>query len=144
MKASHVVALFAVLIAGPALAGQIEDQVLAKEKALWIGFQKHDGELYRKSVTADSVQIITNAAPIVGRDAVVKSMTDPDCTLKSFSLADEKAHRLAPNVIMLTYVATQDGTCGKETLVPKIRSTAIYVQENGEWLERYYQETPAK
>jgi len=80
----------------------------------------------------------------VGRDAVVKSMTDPDCTLKSFSLSDEKAHRLAPNVIMLTYVATQDGTCGKETLVPKIRSTAIYVQENGEWLERYYQETPAK
>jgi hypothetical protein len=144
MKASPVVALFAVLIAGPALAGQVEDQVLAKEKALWIGFQKHDGELYRKSVTADSVQIITNAAPIVGRDAVVKSMTDPDCTLKSFSLSDEKAHRLAANVIMLTYVATQDGTCGKETLVPKIRSTAIYVQENGEWLERYYQETPAK
>jgi hypothetical protein len=144
MKASPVVALFAVLIAGPALAGQIEDQLLAKEKALWIGFQKHDGELYRKSVTADSVQIITNAAPIVGRDAVVKSMTDPECTLKSFSLSDEKAHRLAPNVIMLTYVAKQEGACGKETLVPKIRSTAIYVQENGEWLERYYQETPAK
>jgi hypothetical protein len=144
MKASHVVSLLAVLVATPVLAGQIEDQVLAKEKALWVGFQKHDGELYRKSVTADSVQIITNAAPIVGRDAVVKSMTDPECTLKSFSLSDEKAHRLAPNVIMLTYVAKQEGACGKEALVPKIRSTAIYVQENGEWLERYYQETPAK
>jgi hypothetical protein len=90
------------------------------------------------------VQVITNTAPIVGRDAVVKSMTDPDCALKSFSLSDEKAHRLAPNVIMLTYVATQDGTCGKETLVPKVRSTAIYVLEKGEWLERYYQETPTK
>ena len=144
MKASHLVALFAVSLAGPVLAGQAEDQVLAKEKALWVGFQKHDAELYRKSVTADSVQIITNTAPVVGRDAVVKSMVDPDCTLKSFSLSEEKAHRLAPTVIMLTYVATQDGTCGKEKLVPKVRSSAIYVQENGEWLERYYQETPAK
>ena len=144
MKASHLVSLIVAFAASPALAGEVEDQVLAKEKALWVGFQKHDGELYRKSVTADSVQIITNTAPIVGRDAVVKSMADPDCTLKSFSLADEKAHRLAPNVIMLTYVATQDGACGKEKLVPKINSTAIYVQENGEWLERYYQETPAK
>jgi len=144
MKASHAVSLLAALIVTPVIAGQVEDQVLAKEKALWVGFQTHDGELYRKSVTADSVQIITNTAPIVGRDAVVKSMTDPDCTLKSFSLSDEKAHRLAPNVIMMTYVATQDGACGKETLVPKIHSTAIYVLEKGEWLERYYQETPAK
>lgn len=144
MKASHLVALIAVSLAGPALAGEAEDQVLAKEKALWVGFQKHDGELYRKSVTADSVQIITNTPPVVGRDAVVKSMVDPDCTLKSFTLSDEKAHRLAPNVIMLTYVATQHGACGKEKLVPKVRSSAIYVQENGEWLERYYQETPAK
>ena len=53
-------------------------------------------------------------------------MTDPDCTLKSFSLSDEKAHRLAPNVIMLTYVA-KDGACGKEVLVRRVRSTAIYV-----------------
>ena len=144
MKASHAVSLSLVLAAAPAIAGQVEDQVLAKEKALWVGFQKHDAELYRKSVTADSVQIITNTAPIVGRDAVVKAMADPDCTLNSFNLSDEKAHRLAPNVIMLTYVATQEGACGKEKLVPKIQSTAIYVLEKGEWLERYYQETPTK
>jgi hypothetical protein len=144
MKASHLVSLWLVLAASSAIAGPVEDQVLAKEKTLWVAFQKHDGELFRKSVTADSVQVITGAAPIVGREAVVKSMTDPACTLQSFSLADEKAHRLAPNVIMLTYVATQDGGCGKEKLVPKVQSTAIYVQEHGEWLERYYQETPAK
>ena len=144
MKASQAVLLLAALIASPAIAGQVEDQVLAKEKALWVGFQKHDGELYRKSVTADSVQVITNTAPIVGRDAVVKAMTDPDCTLKSYSLSDEEAHRLAPNVFMLTYSASQDGACGKEALQPKIHSTAIYVLEKGQWLERYYQETPMK
>ncbi|HEY6986341.1 MAG TPA: nuclear transport factor 2 family protein [Rhodanobacteraceae bacterium] len=144
MKASHAVSLLALLMATPAIAGQVEDQVLAKEKALWVAFQKHDGELFRKSVTADSVQIVTNTAPVVGRDAVVKAMIDPDCTLKSYSLSDEQAHRLAPNVIMLTYVATQDGACGKEAFMPKVHSTAIYVLEKGQWLERYYQETPAK
>lgn len=145
MKRSQIACLILVgSLAGGAIAGQVEDRVLAKEKSLWAAWQKHDGEAFRKAVTADSVQVITNTAPIVGRDAVVKSMIDPDCTLKSFSLSDEKAHRLAPNVIMLTYIATQDGTCGKETLVPKVRSTAIYVLEKGEWLERYYQETPTK
>ena len=144
MKASHVVSLIVALAASPALAGQVEDQVLAKEKSLWVGFQKHDGELYRKSVTADSVQIVTNSPPMVGRDAIVKAMTDPDCTLKSYSLADEAAHRLAPNVIMLTYTTTQDGGCGGEKFQPKVHSTAIYVLEKGEWLERYYQETPTK
>ena len=144
MKASQVVSLLAVLAAMPAFAGQVEDQVLAKEKSLWVAFQKHDGELFRKSVTADSVQLVANAEPVVGRDAVVKAMTDPDCTLKSYSLSGEEAHRLAPNVIMLTYVATQDGACGKEAFLPKVHSTAIYVLEKGQWLERYYQETPAK
>ena len=144
MKTSHVVSLLVALAATPALAGQVEDQVLAKEKSLWVGFQKHDGELFRKSVTADSVQLVANTAPVVGRDAIVKAMMDPDCTLKSYSLSEEKAHRLAPNVIMLTYLTTQDGACGKEAFLPKVRSTAIYVQEKGEWLERFYQETPAK
>lgn len=144
MKASLVVSLLVTLVAVPAVAGQVEDQVLAKEKSLWVAFQKHDGEAFRKAVTADSVQIVTDTAPLVGREAIVKAMVDPDCTLRSYSLSDEQAHRLAPNVVMLTYVATQDGICGKEALKPKVRSTAIYVLEKGEWLERYYQETPAK
>jgi hypothetical protein len=29
-------------------------------------------------------------------------------------------------------------------LTPKAHSTAIYILEKGQWLERYYQETPAK
>lgn len=144
MKPSHAVWLLVVLFANPALAGPVEDQVLAKEKSLWAAWQKRDGEAFRKAVTADSVQIITNTAPLVGRDAIVKAMADPDCTLRTYSLADESAHRLAPNVIMLTYVAKQDGACGSEPLTPKVRSTAIYVLQKGQWLERYYQETPTK
>jgi hypothetical protein len=115
-----------------------------RKKSLWVAFQKHDGELFRKSVTTDSMQVVANAAPVVGREAIVKAMLDPDCTLKSYSLSDEKAHRLAPSVVTLTYIATQDGACGKEALVSKVHSMAICVQVNGEWLECYYQETPTK
>jgi uncharacterized protein DUF4440 len=145
MKRSHIACLIlAGSVAGGAIAGEAEDQVLAKEKSLWTAWQKHDGDAFRKAVTADSTQIITNTAPLVGREAIVKAMADPECTLKSYSLSDEAAHRLAPNVIMLTYTAKQDGGCASETLTPKVHSTAIYVLEKGQWLERYYQETPMK
>jgi Domain of unknown function (DUF4440) len=144
MKSSRIMLLLLLASAGPAFAGSVEDQVLAKEKSLWAAWQNHDGDAFRKSITADSVQIITNSAPIVGREAVVKALSDPGCTLRSYSLSDEKAHRLAPNVIMLTYLALQDGACGSDTFAPKVRATAIYVREKGEWLERYYQETPTK
>ena len=144
MKSSYALLLLLFVLARPAIAGGTEDLVLAKERSLWVAWQKHDGEAFRKAVTADSVQVVTNMVPVVGREAVVKAMVDPDCTLRSFSLSDESAHRLAPNVIMLTYTAQQEGACGKETLPPKLRSTAIYVLEKGQWLERYYQETPMK
>jgi hypothetical protein len=145
MKSSFLLCLFfCAFFVADAVAGQAEDQVLAKERSLWAAFQKHDGELYRKSVTADSVQVIANSTPVVGRDAIAKMMSDPECTLRSFDLSDVKAHRLAPTVVMLTYLTKQDGGCGKDALVSPVHSTAIYVLQKGEWLERYYQETPAK
>jgi uncharacterized protein (TIGR02246 family) len=146
VKSQHAIGLSIALIASPAFAANTdaESAVLAKEKSLWVAWQKKDGEAFRKAVTADSVQIITDTAPVVGRDAIVKAMTAPDCTLRSFTLKDETAHRLAPDVILLSYSATQDGACAGEPLKPKIQSTAIYVRQHGEWLERYYQETPAK
>jgi hypothetical protein len=64
--------------------------------------------------------------------------------LRSYKLSDESAHRLTPGVIMLTYTAAQDGACGNDALTPQLHSTAIYVLEKGQWLQRYYQETPAK
>jgi uncharacterized protein (TIGR02246 family) len=144
MKSLHAVGLFMALVACPAIAADAESEVLAKEKSLWVAWQKKDGEAFRKAVTADSVQIVTDTAPVVGREAIVKAMTAPDCTLRSFELKDESAHRLAPDVILLSYSAKQDGTCAGEALKSSIRSTAIYVRQNGQWLERYYQETPAK
>ncbi len=38
--------------------------------------------------------------------------------------------------------STMAGSIGSP--LPKIRSTAIYVLERGDWVERCYQETPAK
>lgn len=144
MKSLHAAWLFLSLVACPAIAADVESEVLAKEKSLWAAWQKKDGEAFRKAVTSDSVQIIADGAPVVGRDAIVKAMTSQDCTLRSFSLSDEHAHRLAPTVIMLTYSATQDGTCDGQALTPKLHSMSIYVLQKGQWLERYYQETPAK
>jgi len=144
MKSLHVAWLLVSLVACPAIAADVESQVLAKEKSLWEAWKNKDGEAFRKSVTADSVQIIADGAPVFGRDAIVKAMTAQNCTLRSFSLADEQAHRLAPTVVMVTYTATQDGTCDGAALTPKLHSMSIYVLQKGKWLERYYQETPVK
>jgi len=144
MKALHAVWMLAVLFAVPALAEDAENGVIAKEKSLWVAWTNHDGAAFQNALTPDSVQVITGMGEVKGRDAIVKAMSDGNCTLRSFDLKDMGARRLAPDIIILSYSATQDGACGQEALPKSIRATAIYVRRNGKWLEHLYQETPTK
>ena len=50
--------------------------------------------------------------------------------------------QLADDVAVLSYVATQDASCGGEKLPPKVYATSVYVRHEGKWLSTNYQETP--
>ncbi|WP_421725111.1 nuclear transport factor 2 family protein [Bauldia sp.] len=53
-----------------------------------------------------------------------------------------KVSLLAPTVALVTYENTYVGTFDGEPLPPKVFVSEIWVQQDGTWLQRLYQETP--
>ena len=125
-----------------AFAADLQSQLLDVEKTLWTAWGKKDGEPFKKALTADAVEVVAGTMPVVGRDAIVKDITTLPCELTSFSFANGKLRKLAANVVVLSYTATQDSTCDGKKMPPKVYSTSIYVKQGGKWLQTNYQETP--
>jgi uncharacterized protein (TIGR02246 family) len=123
-------------------AADLQADLLAMEKTMWTAWGKKDGTPFKTMLTADAVEVVAGTAPVVGRDAIVKSVTTLPCELKSFAFADGKLRKVSADVAIVSYTATQDATCEGKKLPPKLHSTAIYVKQKGKWLQTSYQETP--
>lgn len=123
-------------------AGDLKEHLLKRDEAMWTAWGKADGKAFEKGLTKDSVQIVAGSGILVGRDAIVASVSEGGCELKSFEFTGAKVRRLAPNVAVLSYTATQDAACGDNKLPPKVQSTSIYVRKKGKWMNAGYQETP--
>jgi Domain of unknown function (DUF4440) len=129
-------------IAPLAAAADLQAELMAQEKMLWTAWGKKDGEPFKKHLTADAVEIIAGAAPATGLDAIVKDITTHRCELKSFAHQNPKLRKLGADVLVLTYTATQDTTCGGAKMPAKVFATVIYVRQKGKWMQTQYQETP--
>jgi len=138
--AAALLLLFA--LTPPAMAADLQAELMAIEKTLWTAWGKKDGEPFKKHLTADIVEVIAGAVPVVGRDALVKEVTTMSCELKGFAHKDARLRRLGTDVVVLSYTSTQDATCDGKPLPPKVYSAAIYVKQKGKWLQTHYQETP--
>lgn len=58
--------------------------------------------------------------------------------------SDWAAHRLTDDVALLTYRATQDGSCGGQALPGALVVSSVYVRRGGSWMNAAYHETPAR
>jgi uncharacterized protein (TIGR02246 family) len=125
-----------------AMAADLQADLMAIEKSLWTAWGKKDGEPFKKSLTADAVEVVAGTTPTFGRDAVVKDITSLPCELRSFAHQDARLRKLAKDVVILSYTATQDATCSGKKMPPKVFATSVYVLQKGKWMQTQYQETP--
>ena len=123
-------------------AGDLEAHLKKLDETMWTAWGKADGKAFERALTKDAVQIVAGTGLLVGRDAIAESVSEGGCELKSFEHTGATVRRLAPNVAVLSYTATQDATCGDTKLPPKVQSTSIYVRKKGKWMNTSYQETP--
>jgi uncharacterized protein (TIGR02246 family) len=143
MKAWIAASLLMLLAAAPVAAGgNLQEDLISREKALWTAWGKGDGEVFHKQLSKDAVQIVAGVGKITGRDAIIAEVKRASCELKSFAFSDVTLRRLAPSVVALTYKAAQDATCEGTKLPPTVYSTSIYVRKKGKWVATSYQETP--
>ena len=118
---------------------KLEAKIIALEKSGWNAWKNKDAEWFKANTTEEFLSI--NADGISNKAQVVKS-TPIDCNVTNVSLDNFKFVILNDHVILLTYIAIQDGECGGKKLTSKIRASVNYVRRNGRWLEAFYMETP--
>jgi len=141
MKTFAIVLLMG-LAASPAQAQGLKADLMAIEHRLWTAWGKKDAGPTQRQLTEDAVQLVAGTAPVTGRDAIADAIKTLPCELRNFSLQDTDLRRLTSDVVVLSYTATQDSSCEGKPLPAKVRATAIYVRQKGDWLQASYQETP--
>ena len=117
----------------------LQEKIIALEKAGWNAWKDKDTSWFQKNTTAECLWV--SADGITNKAEMIKS-TLSDCNVRSVSLDDFKFIKLNNNTVLLTYVATQDGVCGGTKLSNKIRASVNYINRQGKWLEAFYMETP--
>ena len=118
---------------------KLEAKIIALEKSGWNAWKNKDAGWFKANTTEEFLSI--NSDGISNKAQVVKS-TSIDCNINSVSLDNFKFVILNEHVVLLTYIAIQDGECGGKKITSKIRASVNYVNRNGKWLEAFYMETP--
>ncbi len=126
----------------PAAADELQNDLLIIDKSLWKAWGEGRGDVFRKHLTEDHVQVVASSGITVGREAIASDVDKGACTLDSFEFSDDKLRRLTEDVVVLSFKATQVAACGDNKLPPKVYGTSIYVRRNGKWMSASYQETP--
>jgi len=143
MKTLLAALMLVVAVVPPALAADdLQETLLAREKALWTAWGNKDSGPTRKETVESFVQVVAGVGMTAGRDAAAKVIETHNCVMKSFEFSDANLRRPAPDVAILTYVATQDTSCGGQKLPKKVFVSSTWVKRDGEWKGFQYQETP--
>ena len=117
----------------------VASQIIALEKAGWEAWKNKDVTWTQKNTTEQFITITPDG--ISDKKQVIKS-TASDCKVEKYALSNFKFVKLTDDVVILTYQATQKGTCLGKKLSLQVRSTVNYVKRNGKWFEALYVEMP--
>ena len=127
----------------PAMSkAQSQKMIVATEKKLWTAWKNKDTKPFSANLTADSVMI--SDMGVASKADLLKEMAGSQCEVKSYELSDIKVTFLDSSAALITYKATQDGTCAGQALPATVWASSAYVKRGGRWLAASHQESAAK
>ena len=127
----------------PAMSrAQSQKMIIATEQKLWNAWKNKDIKPFRANLTTDSVLVSENG--IATKASILEQMGGSNCDVKSFELNDIKVAFVAGNAAIITYKATEDGTCAGQALPAAVWASSTYVMRGGRWMAASHQETVAK
>jgi uncharacterized protein (TIGR02246 family) len=129
------------LCVSAATADDLEDKLIAQEKAAWQAWEDNDVDAYRDRLTEDAAWAVAGEGIKMGRDAVMADISSHDCEIENLEFADFKVRQLSSEVALLTYTANSETTCGGQKLPSSVYATSVYVLQDGKWRTASYQET---
>lgn len=117
----------------------VEADLIELERQSWRAWQARDGDFFEDFLSDDHVEV--GFAGVTDKATVVASVRTSDCVVRSYTIADFKAVRLAPDVALLTYHASQDTTCRGVPVPSPVWASSLYVRRDGRWRNAAYQQT---
>ena len=117
--------------------------LLPLEKALWDAWKDHDAGRI-DGLTATNVQFINIfGIHLATKTEALKNWSGKGCDVKTVALTDAAATMLSPNVGILTFHASADGTCFGQKVGP-IWGSSVYVKDGDTWKWTFGINLPAR
>ena len=131
------------LSVAPALRAQdnAAKELPGLEKGLWAAWAKGDATPFQKRLAANVVEVNAEGVQI-GKAKVIEGITKGNCKVADYSVGAIQVTRINDATAVLTYSATQDATCGGRRMPHSVSASAVWVKQDGEWLEAVYHESP--
>ena len=123
-------------------AGNLQEELLQRERVLWQAWGNKDGNAFRTHLPEDHVQVVAGVGVVAGGEAIASAVEKHDCEMSIFGFSDVTLRQPVSNVAILSYVASQETTCGGQALPARVFATSVYVRKGGRWTSTMYQETP--
>jgi Domain of unknown function (DUF4440) len=125
--------------AKPAAAAPTKEALMAIEKASWEAWKTRDPK-WNQEYLSDKAVGFSMTAGRQDKAAMIKAFGDAKCDIKSYSFSDDTMKMLGPDVAVLTFKGTQDGTCDGKKVPAVVWSSSVYIREGDKWKSLLYME----
>lgn len=127
--------------AKPTAAAPSKETLMTLEKAGWEAWKNRDSKWTEENYSDKGFGFGKEGR--LDRAGMVKAMAAAKCDIKSYSLSDDNLRMLGPDVAVLTFKGTQDGTCDGKKVPTQVWASSVYVREGDKWKALVYTENPA-
>ena len=135
-----LLALTAVSSAQRRPKGSMLDALSAREKKLWEAWKNKQAAPFDAALATDTVMVSEMGS--AGKAEMLKMIPSSDCDVQSYELTDFKVTMYDSNTALLTYKATETGTCGGKPLPATVMASSLWIKRGGKWWAAFHQETP--
>lgn len=119
----------------------LKDELYAREKAGWETFLRKDKAAYAEGYAEDAVGFDLTGK-LKDKAAAVNDINSAD-KWTHYEMRDFAADLIAPGVALVHYSAAVAGVKDGRSFDVKFVLGAVFVQRDGRWLLRYFQNTTA-
>ncbi len=126
--------------AKPAAAAPTKEALMTLEKGGWEAWKNRDTKWSEENYSAKGVGFSSTGRQ--DKAAMIKAMADAKCDIKSYSLSDDNMRMIGPDVAVLTFKGTQDGTCDGKKVPAAVWASSVYIREGDKWKALIYMENP--
>lgn len=125
--------------AKPVAAAPTKEALMTIEKAGWEAWKTRDPKWNQDNLSDKSVGFSMKDGR-QDKAGMMKAFGEAKCEIKSYSMSDDTIRMIGPDVAVLTFKGTQDGTCDGTKVPAAVWSSSVYVREGEKWKSLLYLE----